>query len=36
VADFRCTTIDEDALYAEAQIAAAAVIERSGLPFRPA
>ena len=30
--DYRCTTIDEDALYAEAQVAADALIARSGLP----
>jgi cytosine/adenosine deaminase-related metal-dependent hydrolase len=32
VADYRCTTIDEAAIYAEARAAAAAVIARSGLP----
>lgn len=32
VDDYRCTTIDEDKLYAEAQAAAEAVIQRSGLP----
>lgn len=32
VENYRCTTIDEDALYADAQLAAEAVIARSGLP----
>ena len=32
VDDYRCTTIDEDALYAEAQAAGEAVVSRSGLP----
>ncbi len=32
VDNFRCTTIDEDRLYAKAQSAAEAVIARSGLP----
>lgn len=32
VEDFRCTLIDEAALYAEAQVAAEAVLTRSGLP----
>lgn len=34
VADYRCTTIDEEALYVEAKAAAAAVLHRSGLPLR--
>jgi cytosine/adenosine deaminase-related metal-dependent hydrolase len=33
VEDFRCTTIDEDALYTEAQAMAEAVLARSGLPL---
>ena len=33
---YRCTTIDEDALYAEAQVAADALIRRSGLPMMSA
>jgi cytosine/adenosine deaminase-related metal-dependent hydrolase len=33
VEDFRCTTIDEDALYGEAQAMAEAVLARSGLPL---
>ncbi|MGI4876500.1 MAG: amidohydrolase family protein, partial [Janthinobacterium lividum] len=32
VDDYRCTTIDEDRLYAEAQVAAEAIVGRSGLP----
>ena len=36
VEGFRCTTIDEEALYAEARAAAAAVLERAGLPLRTA
>ena len=32
VDNYRCTTIDEDALYAEVQAAGEAVIARSGLP----
>jgi hypothetical protein len=32
VENYRCMTIDEDRLYAEAQQAAEAVIRRSGLP----
>ncbi|EJL32614.1 amidohydrolase family protein [Novosphingobium sp. AP12] len=33
VDDYRCTLIDEDALYAEGQAAAQAVLGRSGLPL---
>ncbi|WP_404478263.1 amidohydrolase family protein [Novosphingobium sp. BL-52-GroH] len=33
VDDFRCTTIDEDALYAQGQAMADAVLARSGLPL---
>jgi cytosine/adenosine deaminase-related metal-dependent hydrolase len=33
VEDYRCTLIDEDALYAEGQAAAEAVLGRSGLPL---
>jgi len=33
VADFACTSIDEDALYAEGQAMADAVLARSGLPL---
>jgi cytosine/adenosine deaminase-related metal-dependent hydrolase len=36
VDNFRCTTMDEGALYIEGQVAANAVVARSGLPFRPA
>jgi len=36
VEDFRCTTIDEEALYVEGRAAAAAVLERAGLPLRTA
>ncbi|HTJ64131.1 MAG TPA: amidohydrolase family protein [Alphaproteobacteria bacterium] len=32
VDDYRCTTIDEEALYARAQSAAEAIVARSGLP----
>ena len=32
VDDYRCTTIDEDALYAAAQAAGEAITTRSGLP----
>jgi 5-methylthioadenosine/S-adenosylhomocysteine deaminase len=32
VDSYRCTTIDEDRLYAEAQLAAEGVVQRSGLP----
>lgn len=34
VADGRCTRIDEAALYAEAQVAAADILARSGLPVQ--
>lgn len=36
VEDFRCTTIDEDALYDEAQAMADALIARAGLPLTSA
>jgi cytosine/adenosine deaminase-related metal-dependent hydrolase len=32
VEDYRCTTIDEDKLFAEVQVAAEAYVGRSGLP----
>jgi cytosine/adenosine deaminase-related metal-dependent hydrolase len=32
VDNFRCTTIDEEKLYVDAQVAADAIIGRSGLP----
>jgi cytosine/adenosine deaminase-related metal-dependent hydrolase len=32
VDNYRCTTIDEDKLYAEAQAGAEAIVARSGLP----
>jgi 5-methylthioadenosine/S-adenosylhomocysteine deaminase len=32
VDDYRCTTIDEDRLYAESQLAAEQIVARSGLP----
>jgi cytosine/adenosine deaminase-related metal-dependent hydrolase len=32
--NYRCTTIDEDRLYAEAQVAGEAIVARSGLPIK--
>lgn len=36
VENYRCTTLDEEALYAAARAAAQAIIARTGLPRRPA
>jgi 5-methylthioadenosine/S-adenosylhomocysteine deaminase len=32
--DYRCTTIDEDRIYAEVQAAGEAIVARSGLPIK--
>ena len=32
--DYRCTTIDEDRIYAEVQAAGEAIVARSGLPVK--
>jgi cytosine/adenosine deaminase-related metal-dependent hydrolase len=34
IEDYRCTTIDEDRIYAEAQAAGEAIVARSGLPVK--